>query len=127
MKKSIILLISLLLSFSVYAQTEEEINGWVAKASSAYIQKKYQEAIIYFEKIYEAFDKQEQMPKDENYGDLLSLLARCYSELGDNDKALEFATKGMEITNATIGEKHPNYAILLSDLAAYHSKVGIAL
>ena len=124
MKKSILLTITLLFPLFLCAQTMDEINGWVAKASTAYVQNKYEDAIIYFEKIREAYDKNEQLPKDENYGDLLSLLARCYSLTGDNSKALEFAIKGMEITNATIGEKHPQYAFLLNDIAAYHSKLG---
>ena len=122
MKKSILLLITLLLSLSLCAQTEEEIKGWAEKGSAALEQDNFQEAILYFEKLKEVYEKQNQ--KVEHYGDLLFILANCYSKIEDYNKAVEYGTKALEIRKATLGESHPDYATSLNNLAFYFSSLG---
>ncbi len=122
MKKSILLLITLLLSLSLCAQTEEEIKGWAEKGIAAYKQGNHQEAILYFEKCKEAYE--EQKKDDEHYGNILYILADCYSKTEDYNKAVEYGTKALEIRKATLGESHPDYATSLNNLAFYFSSLG---
>ena len=58
MKKIIVLLIVLLVTVSIYAQTEKEIYEWMQKGTKASKLGNNKEAIIYFEKIKNTFEKQ---------------------------------------------------------------------
>ena len=48
-------------------------------------------------------------------------IADHYYHLGDYNKAVEYATKAMDVRKATLGEKHPDYATSLNNLACYYS------
>ncbi len=101
MKKSIVLLITLFFSFSMFAQTKREINGWMLKGVEAYKQNNYQEAISNLEKFYKVTYQQEESIKNEDFGILVSVLAKCYAAIGDFSKAVEYGTKALEFYHAT--------------------------
>ena len=123
MKKSVLLITALLFSFSVFAQTEDEIKDWENKGMAAYEQNNYQDAILYFERAKDVLEKQKQNNNLE-YGSLLVYISQCYYSLGDYPKAVEYGVKAIDIIKATYGENHPNYAYTLRNLAKYYSYLG---
>ena len=68
--------------------------------------------------------KQTLGEKHPDYAISLGNLAGYYSVLGDNNKAIEFATQEMNIRKQTLGKKHPDYATSLGNLANYYFILG---
>ncbi|MBR5652687.1 MAG: CHAT domain-containing protein [Prevotella sp.] len=127
MKKIVLLFITFLFSISLYAQTEIEIQGWFYRGLDASEQGNSQDAIKWLEMCKEGYEKLNKQ-EDEKYGRTLVLLGNSYNDLGieyynlgDYDKAVEMGTKAMEIYRETLGEKHPDYATSLGNLAEYYS------
>ncbi len=119
MKKSILFIITLLLSISVSAQTAIEINSWIYKGTAEYKKGNYQEAIKYFEKVHEAYEKNGQ--KKEQHGTTVFLLAQCHSSIGDYSKAVEYGTMATEMLKDLVGENNEDFALLLFNLASWHA------
>ena len=122
MNRIIILLITTLLSVPICAQTENDIKEWMQKGITAAESDNYQEAIIYLERIKDVGENINL--KNEKYGDILFILANCYSKNGNPTSALDNCIKAKRIYESVLSDKHPQYIKTLGFLASYYSDCG---
>ena len=112
------------------AQTETEIQEWCINGVAAYEQDLYQEAIIWLEKCKEAYERLQKQDNDyyrrslEYLGNSYHEFAVEYYRIGDYAKAVEYGTQAVEIYRSVLGERHPYYVGVLSNLAVYYSSLG---
>ena len=123
MKRILAILLVILTFNTVFAQTEEEINGWLQQGVAAAEQQNYQEAIRLLEQAKDGYYNLHNQ-EDEDYATYLNKLAIYYHNLGDYSKAVEYGTQVMEIFRSILGEQHPDYATSLNNLAFYYSSLG---
>ena len=127
MNRIIILLITTLLSVPICAQTENDIKEWMQKGITAAESDNYQEAIIYLERIKDVGENINL--KNEKYGDILFILANCYSKNGNPTSALDNCIKAKRIYESVLSDKHPQYikTLLWGFLPAITPTVAIML
>ena len=112
------------------AQTETEIQEWCINGVAAYEQDLYQEAIIWLEKCKEAYERLQKQDNDyyrrslEYLGNSYHEFAVEYYRIGDYAKAVEYGTQAVEIYRSVLGERHPYYVGVLSNLAVDYSSLG---
>ncbi len=126
MKKTILLVIAVLLSLTSIAQEKENI----AKLKELFLQGKqlyesenFEEALPFFNevtlKIEEDFGKEHP-----SYATALYYLASCHVELGNNEEALRLTTDYLPIKEKLVGKVHPEYLNFLNELARSTSELG---
>ena len=120
MKKLFLLLLLLATSFSIQAQTREQIDEWMEKGDASAEQNDYQEAIRFYELAKEAYGKLFSK-EDPDYSWIQSTLAGFYASVGNSSKAIEIEYEQLEIAEKTSGTNSQDYAAVLLDLATYYS------
>ena len=123
MKKTILVIITLLASVSMRAQTDESFAQWLQQGVAAVEQNDYQEAVRCFELFTAEYEKRYSQ-ENETYPNILVTLSSWYVQLGNYAKAVEKGSQALDIFGKILGEKHPDYISLLGDIASYHSHLG---
>jgi len=121
MKRNILLVILFSFSLSFFSQTTENITEWIKKGNYAIKYGNYDDAIMYFNKIRDAYEQRNQT--DSIYVNSLAALSFCYSNLGLFEKSIEVENKQIIACKEVYGENHKEYATSLHNLAGYYSKV----
>lgn len=122
MKRLFLLLFLLIMSFSLHAQTDKQIEEWREKGDEYAEQENFQEAIHYYELAKEAYGKLFSK-EDDDYSWIQSTLAGFYASIGNSLKAIRIEYEQLEIAEKTSGTNSQDYAAVLFDLATYYSNI----
>jgi len=122
LKRFVAIIISFLISCSLYAQSEETMSKWLNNGYLAYKEGHYKEAISNFLLVKDCMEKNKQ--KDDGYIRIVRLLALCYSDMGDFSQAIENGTKALELVESEIGKNHLDYIEIINELANYYVSLG---
>lgn len=110
-----LLFITIFISIGIHAQ---DIDSKTSAFFQYYDEEQYEQAI---ELGTELLNEMEEVSKDnEDYLNVLTILADCYYYNGETEKAIELETQALELYRKTVGEEHPDYATALFDLAGYY-------
>ncbi len=136
MNKLLSLLFILLLPVYVWGQSKKannpykEANRLFKQGDKLYFAKKYEEAILYYQKC-DSIDKAILEPTSKKYNRAEISIAYCLSNLAsdkyyqaDYQEAVRYGTEAMKIFKKELGEEHPDYASSLNNLATYYEGLG---
>ena len=116
-----IIAIILFSAISIKAQGLEDL---LSKGQAAFDSGRYELAIKYLESC-EKITSQDTTKETRVYVVSSQIgIARSYFQLGNYTKAIEVGTKALNICKLIQDETHPNYVIVLSNLANYYSSMG---
>ena len=114
MKRFLLFIFIQIFCAGIYAQSNNHIEEYVSKGDSLAENKRYKEAIPYYEYVYHYYHKTEE--KTAKYLDVIYSLAISYSETGNNIKASLFCNKALEFVKDLYNDLDIKYieSLLLS-------------
>lgn len=121
--RNIILLIISFFSFSLYAQTDEQIVEWIQQGQTAEEQGNISEAVRYTEMLREGYARRFGT-NDDYYVLIVDKISKYYNRLGNYAKAAERELELLEILRQTAGVNNLSYIMGLGLLANYYSQMG---
>ena len=122
MKRLYLLLSFFFVCILVDAQGIKNVSKWIEKGEKAEKKGDFEKAIHYYELTKDTYEKCDSI--DEKLVDVLATLGYLYSKLGDSNKAVEYGIKAKDVVKTIYGENHPDYAILLRNIAGYYFDSG---